>query len=54
MSENTKLTSLDILQDRITAAIDAHCQTNDITTFEIIGTLEAVKLGVYQNLLEDD
>jgi len=54
MNEETKLTALDVLQDRIRATLSAHTQTNDTTTIEMVGVLEMVKMDLYQGELEDE
>ena len=54
-TKNTKIESLDILRRRIENAINAHLSSNPKTTnYEIIGTLDVIKMDAYTNSIEDE
>ena len=55
MSEDrTKLDSENILLDRIRAAINAHLATNKMSSIELIGILDVLKMDAWNEMGEED
>lgn len=48
------MTDVAILQNRIEAVIDLYRKDEGLTTGEVMGVLETVKLNIWQESLEDD